>query len=69
LDNTKRFLKKNQKHVLKLKEMIKEQEQSKRTQIEEKEEEIKILKNGIGENEKVNDENRKSLEVIVHLKT
>ena len=44
LDNTKKFLKKSQKHILKLKEMLKEQEESKETQLEEKEEEIKKLK-------------------------
>jgi hypothetical protein len=46
-ENTKRFLEKNQKHIFKLKEIIKEQEESKRTQLEEKEEEIKRLKNEI----------------------
>jgi hypothetical protein len=45
--NTKKFLKKNQNHILKLKEMLKEQEESKNTQLEEKEEEIKRLKNEI----------------------
>ena len=35
-DNTKKFLKKNQMHILKLKEMLKEQEESKKTQLEEK---------------------------------
>ena len=46
-ENTKRFLEKNQKHILKLKEILKEQEESKRTQLEEKEEEIKRIKNEI----------------------
>jgi hypothetical protein len=55
-ENTKRFLKKNQRHILKLKEMLKEQEESKRTQLEEKEEEIKRLKNEIEENKKLDDE-------------
>jgi DNA repair exonuclease SbcCD ATPase subunit len=68
-ENTKRFLKKNQRHILKLKEMLKEQEESKKTQLEEKEEEIKRLKNEIEENKKLDDEIRKSLEVNVHLKT
>jgi chromosome segregation ATPase len=68
-DNTKKFLKKNQRHILKLKEMLKEQEESKKTQLEEKEEEIKRLKNEIEENKKVDDEISKSLEFNVHLKT
>jgi hypothetical protein len=68
-DNTKRFLKRNQRHILKLKEMLKEQEESKKTQLEEKEEEIKTLKNEIEENRKLDDEIRKSLDVCVHLKT
>jgi predicted RNase H-like nuclease (RuvC/YqgF family) len=49
--------------------MLKEQEESKKTQLEEKEEEIKRLKNEIEENKKVDDEISKSLEVNVHLKT
>jgi hypothetical protein len=68
-ENTKRFLEKNQKHILKLKKMLKEQEESKRSQLEEKEEEIKRLKNEIEENKKVDNEIRKSLEVNIHLKT
>jgi hypothetical protein len=68
-ENTKKFLKKNQRHILKLKEMLKEQEESKKTQLEEKEEEIKRLKNEIEEHKKVDDEISKSLEVNVHLKT
>jgi hypothetical protein len=36
-DNTKTFLKRSQSHILKLKEMIKEQEESKKTQLEENE--------------------------------
>jgi chromosome segregation ATPase len=68
-DNTKKFLKKNQRHILKLKEMLKEQEESKKTQLEEKEEEIKRLKNEIEDNRKLDDEINKSLEVCVHLKT
>jgi hypothetical protein len=32
-DNNKKFLKKNQRHILKLKEMLKEQEESKNTQL------------------------------------
>ena len=35
-NNTKKFLWKNQRHILKLKEMLKEQEESKKTQLEEK---------------------------------
>jgi hypothetical protein len=68
-ENTKRFLEKNQKHILKLKKMLKEQEESKRSQLEEKEEEIKRLKNEIEENKKVYNEINKILEVNIHLKT
>jgi TolA-binding protein len=46
LDNTKKFLRRNQRHILKLKEILKEQEESNKTQLEEKEEEITRLKNG-----------------------
>jgi hypothetical protein len=67
--NTKRFLKKNQMHILKLKEMLMEQEESKKTQLEEKEEEIKRLTDEIEANKKLDDEISKSLEVNVHLKT
>jgi hypothetical protein len=67
--NTKKFLKKNQRHILKLKEMLKEQEESKKTQLEEKEEEIKRLKNEIEEHKKVDDDISKILEDNVHLKT
>jgi hypothetical protein len=67
-DNTKKFLKKIQRHILKLKEMLKELEESSKTQLEEKEEEIKRLKNE-NEDMKVDDEIRKSFETIVHLKT
>jgi hypothetical protein len=45
--NTKKFLRKNQRHILKLEEMLKEQKESKRTLLEEKEEEIKRIKNEI----------------------
>ena len=48
--------------------MLKEQEERKKTQLEEKEEEITILKNG-KEDMNVDDEIRKSFETIVHLKT
>jgi hypothetical protein len=44
-DNTKKFHKKSQRHILKLREMLKEQEKSNKTQLEEKEEEITRLKN------------------------
>jgi hypothetical protein len=44
-DNTKKFLKKSQKNILKLKEMLKELEESSKTQLEEKEEETTRLKN------------------------
>jgi hypothetical protein len=67
-DNTKKFLKKSQRHILKLKEMLKEQEESNKTQLEEKEEEITRLKNE-KEDKKVDDDISKSLETIVHLKT
>jgi predicted RNase H-like nuclease (RuvC/YqgF family) len=49
--------------------MLKEKEESKKTQLKEKEEEIKRLKNEIEENKKVDDEIRKILEVNVNLKT
>jgi septal ring factor EnvC (AmiA/AmiB activator) len=62
--NTKKFLKKIQRHILKLKEILKEQEESKKTQLEEKEEEIKRLKNEIEERKKLDDEISKSLEVM-----
>jgi hypothetical protein len=68
-DNTKIFLKKSQRHILKLKEMLKEQEESKKNLLEEKEEEIKRLKNEIEENKKVDDEIIKIFEVNIHLKT
>ena len=68
-NNTKTFLKRNQSHILKLKEMLKEQEESQKNKLEEKKEEIKRIKNEIEENKKVDDEGRKILEVIVHLKT
>jgi hypothetical protein len=32
-DNTKKFLKKSQRHILKLREMLKEQEESNKTQL------------------------------------
>jgi hypothetical protein len=44
-DNTKKFFKKSQKHILKLKEMLKEQEESNKTQLDGKEEEVTKLKN------------------------
>jgi hypothetical protein len=47
--------------------MLKEQEESNKTQLEEKEEEITRLKNE-KEDKKVDDEISKSLETIVHLK-
>ena len=67
-DNTKKFLRRSIRHILKLKEMIKEQEESNNTKLEEKEEEITKLKNG-KEDMNVYDEIRKSYEIIVHLKT
>jgi hypothetical protein len=68
LDNTKKFLKKSQRHILKLKEMLKELEESSKTQLEEKEEDITRLKNE-KEDMKVDDEISKSFETIIHLKT
>jgi hypothetical protein len=67
-DNTKKFLRRSLRHILKLKEMLKEQEESNKTKLEEKEEEITRLKNG-KEDMNVDDEIRKSFEIIVHLKT
>jgi uncharacterized protein YhaN len=68
LDNTKKFLKRSQKHILKLKEMIKEQEEINKTQLEEKEAEITRLKNG-KEDINIDDKISKSFETIVHLKS
>jgi hypothetical protein len=67
-NNTKNFLKKIQRNILKLKEMLKEQKESNKTQLEEKEEDITRLTNE-KEDKKVDDEIRKSFEIIVHLKT
>jgi hypothetical protein len=67
-DNTKKFLKKSQRHILKLKKMLKEQEESNNTQLDEMEEEITRLKNE-KEDKKVDDEINKIFEIIVHLKT
>jgi hypothetical protein len=66
LDNTKKFLRRSQRHILKLKGMLKEQEES--SKLEEKEEEITRLKNG-KEDMNIDDEISKSFETIVHLKT
>jgi hypothetical protein len=68
LDNTKFFFKKSQKHILKLKEMLKEQKESNKTQLDEKEEEITRLKNE-KEDKKVDDDIRIFFEIIFHLKT
>jgi hypothetical protein len=67
-DNTNKFLRRSQRHILKLKEMIKEQEESNKTKLEEKEEEITRLKDG-KEDMNVEEEISKSFETIVHLKT
>jgi predicted RNase H-like nuclease (RuvC/YqgF family) len=67
-DDTKKFLRRSQRNILKLKGMIKEQEESNKSQLEEKEEEITRLKNG-KEDMNVEDEISKSFETIVHLKT
>jgi hypothetical protein len=53
---------------LKLKGMLKEKEERNKTKLEEKEEEITILKNE-KEDMKVDDEISKSFETIIHLKT
>jgi hypothetical protein len=65
-DNTKKFLRRSQRHILKLNGVIKEQEES--SKLEEKEEEITRLKNG-KEDMNIDDEISKSFETIVHLKT
>jgi hypothetical protein len=65
-DNTKKFLRRSQRHILKLKGMLKGQEES--SKLEEKEEEITRLKNE-KENVKVDDEIRKRFETIIYLKT
>jgi hypothetical protein len=65
LDNTKKFLRRSQRYILMLKEILKERNE---TQLEEKEEEITRLKNE-KENVKVDDEIMKSFETIVHIKT
>jgi hypothetical protein len=62
-DNTKNFLRRSQRHILKLKGMLKEQEESYKL-----EEEITRLKNG-KEDMNIDDEISKSFETIVHLKT
>jgi hypothetical protein len=54
-DNNKKFLRRSQRYILMLKEMLKERN---KTQLEEKEEEITRLKNE-NENVKVYDEIRK----------
>jgi hypothetical protein len=68
LDNTKTFLKKSQKYILKLKEMLKEQKESNKTQVDKKEEDTTRLNNEKEERE-VDDEISKIFETIVHLKT
>jgi hypothetical protein len=67
-DNTKKFLRRSLRHILKLKEMIKDQEESNKPLLEEKKEEITRLKNG-KEVMNVDDEISKFFETIVHLKT
>jgi hypothetical protein len=68
LDNTKKFLRRSQRRILKLKGILKEQEERNKIQLEEKEKEITRLKNE-KEDMKVYDEISKSFETIVHLKT
>jgi hypothetical protein len=67
-DNTNFFFKKSQRNILKLKGMLKEQEERNKTKLEEKQEEITRLKNE-KEDRNVDDEINKSFETIVHLKT
>jgi chromosome segregation ATPase len=67
-NNTKNFLKKSHRHILKFREILKEQEESNKSRLEEKEEEITRLRNE-KDDKKVDDEIIKSLETIVHLKT
>jgi hypothetical protein len=67
-DNTKKLLRRSLRHILKLNKMIKEQEGSSKTKLEEKEEEITRLKIG-KEDMNIGDEMSKSFETIVHLKT
>jgi hypothetical protein len=67
-DNTKKFLSRSLRHILKLKETIKEQEKRNKTQSEEKEEDITRLKNE-KEDMNVKDDINKSFEIIFHLKT
>jgi hypothetical protein len=67
-DNTKKFLRRSLRNILKLKEMLRKQEESNKTQLEEKEEEITRLNNG-KEDINVDDEISKSFETIFHLKT
>ena len=64
-DNIKKFLRRSERYILMLKEMLKERN---KTQLEENEEDITRLKNE-KENVKVDDEIRKSFETIFHLKT
>jgi hypothetical protein len=64
-DNTKKFLSRSQRHILKLKGMLKEQEESSKS---EEKEEITRLKKG-KEDMNIDDEISKSFETIVHLKT
>jgi hypothetical protein len=65
-DNTTKFLRRSQRHILKLKGMLKEQEES--SKLKENEEEIIILKNG-KEDMNIDDDISKSFETIIHLKT
>ena len=65
-DNTKKFIRRSQRHILKLKGILKEQEES--SKLEEKEEEITRLNNG-KEDMNIDDEISKIFEIIIHLKT
>jgi uncharacterized protein YhaN len=58
----------NKRHILKLKGMLKEQEERNKTKMEEKEQDITRLKNK-KQDMKVDDDISKSFETIIHLKT
>jgi DNA repair exonuclease SbcCD ATPase subunit len=66
---TKGVLEKYPIYTMALKKMLKDQEESKKTQLEEKEEEIKRIKKEIEEKKKVDDELSKNLEFNTNIKT
>jgi hypothetical protein len=67
-NNTKKFLRRSLRNILKLNKMIKEHEEINKTKLEENEEEITRLYIG-KEDMNIGDEISKSFETIVHLKT